>query len=85
MDIFLQTTLQNTYLQNDKMCASQVIFSRITLEPHVDCSGYSIQALVDSAMIKQLCHPNQDVIKTLVVGKIINHPPKILSSWTTHS
>jgi len=47
--------MQNTCLWNIIMVVSQVMLSRITLEPHVDQLVMSTLVLVDSIMMMQLC------------------------------
>jgi len=49
--------MQNTYLWNNIMVVSQVIFSGITLGPHVDQLVTNMFALAKSSLMMQLfCH-----------------------------
>ena len=47
--------MQNTYLRNNIMVVSPVVFSGITFELHVDQIVMSTLALADSLMMMQLC------------------------------
>jgi len=78
--------LLNTCLDNNTRYASQVIFSEITLGPHLDLLGYSMRILANSLWILQLyCHNWDAEIWTVVVGTIVNSICYISSGGATHS
>jgi len=53
--------LHNTKLWNDLMYASQVIFSGIELEPHVDSLSSPIWVLAELLMMREVCRHSRSI------------------------
>jgi hypothetical protein len=67
------------------MFVSQVDLSRFTTQPHADLLVTITVAVVDSAMMMQLCRHYWEVNKSSAVHIIIGHTYQTLASRKTYS